>query len=439
MDRVRVQGKTPQEAVDMGSAKTNHIPVSGYVNGEWVSFSSLSEAANVYGVCPSKVAKYMKSGKTLEEALTNKNIVQVVFNDKKLQFENLVAACLYFGLEHHTVSQRIHRGWALEEALEIKKCSRKIGGKKVEISFEFNGKKYHFDSVTNTAKHFHKDPRKVYARYQKGWLIEEALDLIPRKTTLNNKKSYKIYVLTNTTNGLCYVGQTCLELEERLADHIRASRNQRSGTRKIELAIAKYGPEYFKIKLIKLCGSQHAANINETKYIEKLNAYHPNGYNMTFGGSGVVTGTRIVIEGHLFESYKAAAEYYGVNVNVLSRRIATGKWTPEQAVNIEESDNRGSVRFFQGNRFDSEKEMTRHYGVKQETYRRRIKEGQSREEALGVKKVIQTEKTKANPKLHYDHHGNAFKSLTKMAKHHSMNKATFLSRLKSGVSIEEAL
>lgn len=91
-----------------------------------------------------------------------------------------------------------------------------------------------------------------------------------------------IYLITNKTNGMQYVGQTINTVEDRWKQH----KNQKA--RKNDFfhsAIQKYGDENFIVETIeeKIPAGDELDN-KEQFYIKKYNTLSPNGYNLTTGG-----------------------------------------------------------------------------------------------------------------------------------------------------------
>lgn len=81
-------------------------------------------------------------------------------------------------------------------------------------------------------------------------------------------------------SGKSYIGQTC-NPEKRQRVH----KSGRSGCKAFTSAILKYGWDNFVYEVIEADLSLENANILEEFYIDKFNTLHPNGYNLTFGGS----------------------------------------------------------------------------------------------------------------------------------------------------------
>ena len=88
-----------------------------------------------------------------------------------------------------------------------------------------------------------------------------------------------IYLITNSINNKCYVGQTIRSFEKRWKEHCKC--NDFSA---LSLAIQKYKPNNFTHKIIIECDNSELDN-NEIKYIKEYNSLVPNGYNIQSGGS----------------------------------------------------------------------------------------------------------------------------------------------------------
>ena len=92
----------------------------------------------------------------------------------------------------------------------------------------------------------------------------------------SNVRMGRLYVLRNTLNGKCYVGQTIVPLKRRLKNH-------KISSSAIGNAIRKYGVDSFKI--IEFAGiPEHLLDGLETDMILKVNSVAPFGYNIMLGG-----------------------------------------------------------------------------------------------------------------------------------------------------------
>lgn len=103
--------------------------------------------------------------------------------------------------------------------------------------------------------------------------------MMTKDEILNSKMV--IYCFTNKINGKQYIGQTINKLKQRLAGHIHRSKNTIS---LIGQAIAKYGIQNFKLKILYFAKTKEELNEKEKEYISKFNSLSPNGYNIRIGG-----------------------------------------------------------------------------------------------------------------------------------------------------------
>ena len=88
----------------------------------------------------------------------------------------------------------------------------------------------------------------------------------------------KIYLITDKTTGLQYVGQTTQSIKKRFSSH---ACNKKS---LIGQAIKEHGRKNFTIDVIEICDTVEQANEREKYHIAKFNTLYPNGLNLTRGG-----------------------------------------------------------------------------------------------------------------------------------------------------------
>lgn len=92
-----------------------------------------------------------------------------------------------------------------------------------------------------------------------------------------------IYKVTNTINGKVYVGCTSNSIERRWKGHIDRARYDKRWKSPFHEDIIEYGTRSFRVEIIQECTAQDAETVEHT-WIERLNSYHPNGYNIRSGG-----------------------------------------------------------------------------------------------------------------------------------------------------------
>lgn len=94
-----------------------------------------------------------------------------------------------------------------------------------------------------------------------------------------------IYKITNLCNGMVYIGQTSVSVKKRFLQHCHRRKNPNSY---IDRAIQKYGKENFTVELIDSATSADELNEKEIYWIKQYDCVFPKGYNLTFGGSGML-------------------------------------------------------------------------------------------------------------------------------------------------------
>ena len=97
-----------------------------------------------------------------------------------------------------------------------------------------------------------------------------------------------IYVMENSINGKLYVGYT-KDPGHREYRHLSGRSNRPA----LRSAVNKYGPHNFDFILLEKCDSVLEMKRREVFWISKLNTTSPNGYNLTYGGEGLVATNEI--------------------------------------------------------------------------------------------------------------------------------------------------
>ena len=94
-----------------------------------------------------------------------------------------------------------------------------------------------------------------------------------------------IYAITNRVNGMQYVGKTeRVDFEVRWKQHVQLAHGE--SKQYIHRAMRKYGVEKFSFDVIQRCHTITTLNAAESRWINKLHTFAPNGYNLTVGGDG---------------------------------------------------------------------------------------------------------------------------------------------------------
>lgn len=111
-----------------------------------------------------------------------------------------------------------------------------------------------------------------------------------------DKITGSIYIITNTENQKCYIGQTRSHrlnkgkyrpfgIIGRFNDHVSEAINntKKNQCTYLNNAIRKYGKDKFTVTLLETC-TIDLLNSKEADYISKYNSLYPNGFNLTKGG-----------------------------------------------------------------------------------------------------------------------------------------------------------
>lgn len=88
-----------------------------------------------------------------------------------------------------------------------------------------------------------------------------------------------VYKLTNTLNGMVYIGATHRDPEKtRKRAHLNT---QTQGNRKVREAVAEYGKDVFTFEILHVDVPDEHLKALEREEIKKHNCVFPNGYNLT--------------------------------------------------------------------------------------------------------------------------------------------------------------
>lgn len=93
-----------------------------------------------------------------------------------------------------------------------------------------------------------------------------------------------IYLVTNTVNGMWYVGMTVRPLFRRWREHRQDAKSGRGWA--LHDAIRRYGAENFEVSVLFEGEDWEILSSKEQDFIHDLNTLSPSGYNLTLGGEG---------------------------------------------------------------------------------------------------------------------------------------------------------
>ena len=141
-------------------------------------------------------------------------------------------------------------------------------------------------------------------------------------------------------------------------------------------------------------------------------------------------------QGQKFKTCGEMCDFWGVDLENYNCRVHSLKWSKERALTTPvKTRSRLTLPTVdhQGRAFESFEQLARNYAMCPDTLKHRLKSGLSLEQALT---------TPARRGQHVqckDHLGNVYYSFTDMCKFWGVKYYTFISRLNKGLSIEECL
>ncbi len=426
---------------------------------EGILFSSIIELAKHYKVHPSTVARRIRDGWSIEQAVGLENKKRpghgkkVVINGKS--YKTIKEACLHLNLNPATIRARIQQGYSVEDAFNGKFKERKSGVAKL-ITYE--GTEY--PSIEAIGEAYQVKPSLISKRLKRGWSLSQALnqeDAPPRfrnfegharstkwkttRTTIDgvepipDAEGYKLYLITNSQTNKEYVGITIGSLQKRLKSHFSATKRGRKNA--LSNAIRKYGEKSFSIKIIRSdARSFDELQSQEIEEIAKRNSIK-NGYNTAIGGS-LGTAKSIIVDGRKFPSIAQAAEYFGIDSSVFYLRINRLKWTPEEAAGIVVKSWQGKPQkiILLGKEYSSLRAAAKALDIDYKLVHDRYKaKGWSLEEAFGLVKLPSSSKFSG---VELSINGVKYPSIARAAFELGIPKETFRKKIAEGISAEQA-
>ena len=153
-------------------------------------YRSIADAAREYKLPPRIITERLGRGWAIGQAFglepephtANKRgqRITIAVDGKAITFKSFNAAARYCGVTPATATQRVRRcGWTTEEALGLEKPKSRWARKQITITI--GGKPRSFKSVSTAAIAVGIDESLVYGRLTKGWTVDEAFGLVPRK------------------------------------------------------------------------------------------------------------------------------------------------------------------------------------------------------------------------------------------------------------------
>lgn len=137
--------------------------------------------------------------------------------------------------------------------------------------------------------------------------------------------------------------------------------------------------------------------------------------------------------GNRYNSIKDMCKHYNIGVDAFASRIRA-KWTLKDALTNEINHDKQGKAYCDhlGNEYSSFISMCRHYNKSKSLVKERLKSGWSLEDALTKDRIDLRKECQ-------DHLGIKYKSINDMCSKYGISEATFKSRIKVGWSLEDAL
>lgn len=149
---------------------------------------------------------------------------------------------------------------------------------------------------------------------------------------MKGKIKKDIYIIKNTENNMCYIGQS-IDYKTRFKKHCEEARRKKY-TYKSYLynAMNEIGIENFYVELLERQIEDY--NEKEEYYIKKYNTLRPNGYNLTKGGEGFPCLEGVLHYSATIKSQEILTQIYNklLNSNLTLREIGENFEIPEGVI-----------------------------------------------------------------------------------------------------------
>jgi hypothetical protein len=351
-------------------------------------------------------------------------------------YRTLSDACRALNLAEHLAYGRINRGWTIEEALGLApRKSRNRPQKMVVEGIEYS-------SISEASRKYELDDTLVGYRLKSGWSVEQAFELAPPPTKSLDKAQMNraelmgcVYLITNEQNGKKYVGISATTAENRWKGHVSGASND-AAPLSISKAILEYGENAFSLRVIESASLDKLPSL-EKKYIKEMNTLAPTGYNLSLGGQlGSYLGINCELHGVQYPSISALARAYNVEPDRVKKRVFDG-WTLLEAVGLEKRNiYKRTNPIHVGDRdFNNFREAADYFKIPYKVVRARSSEGWSLEEIF----EITTRDGLARRQRVYFVNGNEYRSMKDLADAFHLSPAVVSSRFSMGWTAEEAV
>jgi hypothetical protein len=345
-DRLRL-GWTSRQAVNLDPPPERPQPPNTKtfvlsLNGTPRTFRGYAQLGEYFDIPDARIRAAVDRGWPIEAAVGlveppprppshNSKLITIRDGDQQLTFHGYGAVGAHYGKSSDTIRHRINAGQSPEAAVEVAPPENKRA-----VTVQTPAGPLHFRSLKAACRHFKKTYETVYDRYHyTGWTLEQALDIEPHPK--HTTRSFGlVYLLTHSSSGKQYVGQTVTTFARRWTGHCNDALRAPTRTEsRVSALIRRDGPESFQAEVLATANTQHELDALERRFIAERNTLAPHGLNKSRGGGGCSTasGRSVTVSGKTFPSEAAAARYHKVKPATFSLRLKSGK-TPEQAAGL---------------------------------------------------------------------------------------------------------
>lgn len=352
-------------------------------------------------------------------------------------FMSLADLADHYNIYEETLRKRIHAGWTMEQATELTPAPEvKRGGK----HWQFDG--YEFSSTNELCEYFQIDPLTFKVRLTTGLSVQQACGLVDRdqNTIVFENKEYSSIKELSEAYNLKYGRVSSRLAAGHSLEYAMASDEDphRFGKKPIEINGKMYVSKaeaarqlgYTRGKLEKrleyLDDSKSTAKLTELKKIK----YHKKDRDLFVEGrnfSSIMDLSRhykipestirfslnrgesiekavgliseknlfpLEFDGRIFVSQTEIAAHYGVDRATFSYRMKSPDWTLRQALGLDAKSAKGTEVRVDGRDFPSNSAVARYFSIGIQTFKRRLRDGWSMEEACNLKPRTKPHATK---------------------------------------------
>jgi hypothetical protein len=174
------KGRSVEEALDLIKRKIIWARSRSIeINNKY--FDTLTDACNYYGLkLPTVAGRLNRYGWSIEQAfeidVAPKTVREIKIKINKQNFQRASDAARHYGIKPYVLTKRLRKGWSIEEALELKKRPPRKSHNSTPVVV--HGKQYQSIKEASLVCKIHYD--RVRDRMHRGWTLEEALELKPR-------------------------------------------------------------------------------------------------------------------------------------------------------------------------------------------------------------------------------------------------------------------